>query len=189
MIRRPALFAILIAMITAGCAAVQPPAAPPLSAADQPASVAVKAEPPARAVSPAAPDTPDLALFSEGVALLKDRERAGTAKARETFAALVARYPQSRWRSAAEACLELLDAAETSRQEALKGKVLTEQLMTERGRLMQENEQLKKQVRELTERLQTEAGALSQENEKLRQDLQRLKSLEVELEKRDRMLR
>jgi cell shape-determining protein MreC len=66
---------------------------------------------------------------------------------------------------------------------------MTENLLAERGRLLQENEQLKKNVRELTERQQAEAGSLAQENERLRLDLQRLKALEIELEKRERMLR
>jgi len=43
--------------------------------------------------------------------------------------------------------------------------------------------------RELKERMQTETAALIQENEKLKTDLRRLKALEIELEKRERMLR
>ena len=54
---------------------------------------------------------------------------------------------------------------------------------------MQENEALQKKLRELKEKLQTETTALIQENEKLKKDLQRLKALEIELEKRERMLR
>ena len=54
---------------------------------------------------------------------------------------------------------------------------------------MQENEALQKKLRELTEKLQKETAALVQENEKLKRDLQRLKALEIELEKRERMLR
>ena len=39
------------------------------------------------------------------------------------------------------------------------------------------------------ERLQAETAALTQENEQLKKDLQRLKLLEIELQKRERMLR
>ena len=39
------------------------------------------------------------------------------------------------------------------------------------------------------ERLQAETAALTQENELLKKDLQRLKLLEIELQKRERMLR
>ena len=67
--------------------------------------------------------------------------------------------------------------------------LLAEQVRAEQARALQENEALKKTVRELTERLQTETTALAQENEQLKKDLQRLKALEIELEKRERMLR
>ena len=59
----------------------------------------------------------------------------------------------------------------------------------ERAKALHENDFLKKAVRDLTEKLQTETAALSQENERLKSDLQRLKALEIELQKRERMLR
>ena len=52
-----------------------------------------------------------------------------------------------------------------------------------------QNDRLKKTVRELTDKLQAGKASLSQENEQLRKDLKRLKDLEIELEKRERMLR
>ncbi len=63
------------------------------------------------------------------------------------------------------------------------------QTLTEKEWLLQENDRLKKTVRELTDKLQAEKASLSQENEQLRKDLKRLKDLEIELEKRERMLR
>jgi hypothetical protein len=54
---------------------------------------------------------------------------------------------------------------------------------------LQENDHLKKTVRELTEKLQSEMAAVTQENEQLKKDIQRLKTLETELQKRERMLR
>ena len=62
-------------------------------------------------------------------------------------------------------------------------------MQAERTEAQQENEALQKKLRELNERLQMEMAALVQENEKLKRDLQRLKALEIELEKRERMLR
>jgi hypothetical protein len=38
-------------------------------------------------------------------------------------------------------------------------------------------------------KLQSETAALTQENEQLKKDIQRLKALEIELEKRERTLR
>ena len=60
---------------------------------------------------------------------------------------------------------------------------------TERLRALQENDQLKKAIRELTEKLQLETAVLAQENEQMKRDIQRLKVLEIELQKRERMLR
>ena len=60
---------------------------------------------------------------------------------------------------------------------------------TERLRALQENDQLKKAIRELTEKLQLETAVLAQENEQMKRDIQRLKALEIELQKRERMLR
>jgi len=67
--------------------------------------------------------------------------------------------------------------------------LLVDKTGTERLRALQENDQLKKAVRELTEKLQSETAALAQENEQLKGDIQRLKALEIELQKRERMLR
>jgi len=55
--------------------------------------------------------------------------------------------------------------------------------------LLKENDGLRQTIRELTERLQAETAALTQENDQLKKDLQRLKLLEIELQKRERMIR
>ena len=133
--------------------------------------------------------TEDRDLFAEGLALLNQPERLDPAKARAVFVSLVERYPQSRWRSAAETFIRLIDEIAASREEGLRERLLTEQIQAERAGALQENEALKKKLRELTEKLQKETAALTQENEKLKRDLQRLKALEIELEKRERMLR
>jgi hypothetical protein len=184
------LSAILMALLLAGCAATPPPVTPP-PVAPPPVTTepAPTQAPTVRERQPAALPAADLVLFDEGVALLRNRERPDPARAREVFTALLTRHPQSRWRPAAETYIQMIDAGDALREASVKGQLLTEKLLAERGRLMQENDLLKKNVRELAERLQTEAGLLTQENEKLRQDLQRLKTLEIELEKRERMLR
>ena len=126
---------------------------------------------------------------TRGIALLREADRPDQGKARAVFASLIQRYPQSRWRSTAEAFIDLIDTAEAARETDRKKQLLMEQLLTERARTLQENEQLKKTVRDLTEKAQAETQALTQENEQLKKDLQRLKALEIELEKRERMLR
>ena len=60
-----------------------------------------------------------------------------------------------------------------------------EKAKEENTRLLKENEQVKKDNRRMLE----ETAKLIQENEQLKKDIQLLKSLEVQLEKREKMLR
>lgn len=146
-------------------------------------------------VSPAPlPVTPPVSsedhdLFFEGIALLNPSNQSEPAQARAVFALLAERYPQSRWRSVAETVVRLIDEGEAARRGGLQDHLLRERIEAERSRTLHENEQLKRTVRELTEKLQTATASLTQENEQLKKDLQRLKNLEIELEKRERMLR
>jgi hypothetical protein len=158
---------------------------------------AVLTKPPAapteKQVIPPRP-TEDSDLFAEGLALLNQPDRPDAAKARAVFVSLLERYPQSRWRLTAETFIRLIDEIaalqeENRRDRLLAEQVLAEQIRTERAMAMQENEALQKKLREQTEKLQKEMTALVQENEKLRKDLQRLRALEIELERRERMLR
>lgn len=128
----------------------------------------------------------DFDLLSEGIALLG---RPDPAKARSVFTTLLQRHPESRWRSAAETFIRLIDEAEASHRMNRQGHLLLEKALSEQSRLLKENDQLRKTIRDLTERLQGETAALAQENEQLKKDLQRLKLLEIELQKRERMLR
>ncbi len=128
----------------------------------------------------------DFDLLSEGIALLG---RSDSAKARSVFTSLLQRHPKSRWRSAAETFIRLIDEAEASLKMNRQEHLLLEKAQSEQSRLLKENDQLRKTIRDLTERLQGETAALTQENEQLKKDLQRLKLLEIELQKRERMLR
>jgi hypothetical protein len=133
--------------------------------------------------------TDDRDLFAEGLALLNQPDRPEPEKARAVFVSLLERHPQSRWRSASETFIRLIDANTASREEGRRARLRVEEIRAELAGAMQENEALKKKLRELTEKLQKETTSLVQENEKLTRDLQRLKELEIELEKRERMLR
>ncbi|MBA4423200.1 MAG: hypothetical protein C0390_08900 [Syntrophus sp. (in: bacteria)] len=131
----------------------------------------------------------DFALLSEGIALLSRPDRPDPTKARSVFASLLQSHPKSRWRSAAETFIRLIDEAEVSLKVNQREHLLLEKAQTEQNRLLKENDHLKKTIRDLTERLQVETAALISENEQLKKDLQRLKLLEIELQKRERMLR
>jgi hypothetical protein len=181
---RVAGLGLLIPLFLAGCAATTPPAE------ERVVAVAVAAsEPPAEERMAAPRPVEDRDLFLEGSALLNPPVGPNTAKARAVFASLIQRYPQSRWRPAAENFIRLIDENREVLDVCLQDHLREEKLRAERSAALQENETLKKAVRELKERLQTETAALIQENEKLKTDLQRLKTLEIELEKRERMLR
>jgi hypothetical protein len=205
----------LALLFLGGCAATGPvtdekpdiplarPAEPPVSGAAPPAEqpltrVVPPVEPPvARAVPPVAPPAPGTApllfpdrdLLLQGIALLGRAERPDPPEARKVFALLVENHPGSRWRPAAEALIRLIDAEESARENARQERHLKEKALAERSRALQEIEQLKRTVRELTERLQAETAVLAQENEQLKNDIQRLKALEIELQKRERILR
>ncbi len=190
------LLTILILMAAllflAGCAATPPAVEQKM---EQKIVAAEPAAPPAgekRVPSPRS--TEDRELFAEGLALLNQPDRPDQAKARAVFVSLLDRYPQSKWRAASETFIRLIDEIAVSREEGrrdrlLAERILAEQMQAERTEAQQENEALQKRLRELNERLQMEMAALVQENEKLKRDLQRLKALEIELEKRERMLR
>jgi regulator of replication initiation timing len=60
-----------------------------------------------------------------------------------------------------------------------------EKARADKAKTLRENEQIKKDNRQLLE----ETAKLVQENEQLKKDIQLLKSLEVQLEKREKMLR
>jgi len=111
----------------------------------------------------------DVDIFYQGISYLGDKEKAADyAKARAAFNELLNTYPKSKWRGLAETFIRLIDKAKE-----------------DNARLLKENEQVKKDNRRLLE----ETAKLIQENEQLKKDIQLLKSLEVQLEKREKMLR
>lgn len=180
--KRGIFFWVLAVFFIVGCAA-----APPAIEKKDVAAPAVKPAEETPAVPPRLFDDRDLLL--DGVALLNLPERPDPETARSIFLSLIQRYPQSRWRPAAEAFIRLIDERDAFGEMSRQDRLLVDNTKTEWSRALQENDYLKKTVRELTEKLQSETAALAQENEQLKRDIQRLKALEIELQKRERMLR
>ncbi len=178
---RAACCGLAMCVYLAGCAATPPPADRREAAAAPPA--------PAEERVAAPRPVEDRDLFLEGIALLTPPGGSDPEKARTVFAALIVGYPQSRWRPAAESVIRLIDENRAVLEVCLEDHLQQETLRAERSAAIRENESLQRALRELQERLQTETAALIRENEKLKADLQRLKTLEIELEKRERMLR
>jgi hypothetical protein len=180
--KRTIFFWIPAAFFLAGCAAV--PTA--IEKKDAAASVIKPVE-----ESPAAPPRlfEERDLLLDGVALLNFQDRPDPAKARSIFVSFIQRYPQSRWRSAAEVFIRLIDERDAFREASRQDRLLIGKAQGEKAKALQENDRMKKTIRELTEKLQSETAALTEENGQLKKDIQRLKALEIELEKRERTLR
>jgi uncharacterized protein (DUF3084 family) len=118
----------------------------------------------------------DLDIVHKGIAYLGNHEKkADYAKAREAFVEVLATYPDSKWRKLSEAVIRLIDSLQSSE----------EKFHAEKARLQRENDQLRKENR----RMLDELAKLIQESEQLKIDIQSLKSLEIQLEKREKMLR
>jgi len=179
---RTAVFRILMALLLAGCAA----SVPTVEKKDLAATLSV---PPVAGKLPALRILEDQDIFSQGLSVLARTDGPNEAEARSVFVSLLDLYPQSPWRPAAETLVRLIDEGQATQEARRRDRALIDQILTEQGWLLKENDQLKKTVRELTDKLQAEKASLFQENEQLRKDLKRLKDLEIELEKRERMLR
>jgi len=124
----------------------------------------------------------DTDIFSKSMSYLGSREKAADyVKAREALDELLKKYPRSKWRSLSEILIRFIDGMEKYSVDMQ----LLEKAKEENAKLLRENEQIKKDNKQLLE----ETAKLVQENEQLKKDIQLLKSLEVQLEKREKMLR
>ena len=111
------------------------------------------------------------------------------ATAKQTLESLLSGYPQSQWNDATRATLRLIGELDTYRQRLPIEQDMVQKLATDKNRILQENEQLKKELRLLSEKYQADLVELQQENEQLKKDLQLLKNLEIQLDRRGKMLR
>jgi len=128
----------------------------------------------------------DADIMHEGISCLGSPEQANDyVKARAAFDTLLRTYPESKWRCLSETLIFLIDNMQSCQEKNLLIRKNEEAL----SGLLQENEKLKKDIRHLHDRLKAETTRLSEENEQLKKDIQLLKNLEIQLEKRDKMLR
>lgn len=130
--------------------------------------------------------TPDEDLFCEGIAHLGVSGKAADYdRAKAAFAAIVQFYPKSKWTDPARTCLAFIEERRILIEKSARDQGLIDTLRQEKEEALRNKES----SRLANEKLQAEAGRLLQENEQLKKDIQLLKELEVELEKRDRMLK
>jgi hypothetical protein len=109
--------------------------------------------------------------------------------ARQKLETLLSDSPQGQWSEAARVTLRLIGELDTYRQRLSSEQDMVQKLATDRKRTLQEYEQVKKELRLLNEKYQTELAELQQENEQLKKDLQLLKNLEMQLDRREKLLR
>ena len=109
--------------------------------------------------------------------------------AKRTLESLLSVYPQSKWTESARATLHLIADVDNYRQRLPIEQDMVQKLATDRNRTLHENEQLKKDLRQLSDKYQADLAALQQENEQLKKDLQLLKNLEIQLDRREKLLR
>ncbi|MHB9098735.1 MAG: hypothetical protein ACYC5X_13045, partial [Syntrophales bacterium] len=118
---RAACFGLAALLCLTGCAATAPTADKRETAVAAPAEERVTAPRPGE----------DRDLFLEGSALLYPSGGPDPAKARAVFAALILRYPQSRWRPAAESVIRLIDESMAAREAVREDQLRQEQLRAE----------------------------------------------------------
>jgi len=125
------------------------------------------------------PTAEDLLTAAATNFTLPDSTAAGSElKARALLNQLIQTYPDSRWRNTAEALILLMDLQAAGEAKIKGDRQLCERLLSQKIRC----EESENQCRQETTRL-------LQENEQLKKDLQNLKNLEIELEQKNRGLR
>ena len=132
----------------------------------------------------------DALLLNEGVSWLGLSDKpADYVKAKEAFALLMSNHPKSKWRPLAETFIYLIDAIQSAlaQNRTEQAKNQSERDIVEK--LQQNKEQLKKDLLILSSKCQADRTSLIQENEQLKKDLELLKKLEVQLDRREKMLR
>lgn len=129
----------------------------------------------------------DKELYSQALAeLSKDHEPPRYDAAKAVLERLLKEHPQSRWAESAQVIIDLI--SERSRLDARLQKEQKQSKAVEE-KAMRELAAIKEQFRAQEEKCAADIVRLKQENEKLQMDLHELKNLELQLEKREKMLR
>ncbi len=125
------------------------------------------------------PTADDLLTAAATNLTLPDSIAAGSElKARGLLNQLIQTYPESRWRNTAEAMILLMDLQAACEAKIKGDRQLCERILSQKIKCEESENQCRQ-----------EAAQLLQENEQLKKDLQNLKNLEIELEQRNRGLR
>ena len=129
----------------------------------------------------------DQELFIEALSYLSNEQKEPNySEAKFKLENLIAQYPNSKWIAASRALLTSL-----GRISALQNQLKLERQKNhgENNKLAKEIELLRDNAKQTEDKSSAELVRLQQENEQLKKDIQQLKNLEIQLEKREKMLR
>lgn len=102
---------------------------------------------------------------------------------------LLEQYPKGKWVTSAQNLLQTIDNIKDLHSKVKFEMQAQERINADKSRILKENETLRKDQKHLAERYQMEIVKLQQENEQLKKDISLLKKLEIQLEKREKMLK
>lgn len=129
----------------------------------------------------------DKDLFQEALSYLsKDQKEANYDEARRRLQKMVSQFPDSQWTNSAEALLMTLDRIFIL-QAALSNEKL--KVQGEHLKLKKEISKIRDNAEQMEGKYSVEIVRLQQENEQLKKDIQQLKNLEIQLERREKMIR
>ena len=130
---------------------------------------------------------PDKDLYARALeSLNNDPDKPDFRAARESLVRLLDDHPKSRWADSARTVIRLIDERSLFEQRRDEDR---QQRTREDAKWTRDLAALKEQLQAQEEKYLAELARLKQENEKLHLDLQQLRNLEVQLEKREKMLR
>lgn len=132
-------------------------------------------------------ESSDKELFEEALSYLSNKKKEPNYnEAKAKLENLLHQFPKSKWVAAAQALLSSLD-----RISALQVQIKQEKqkVQGDQVKLTKEIEGLRDNGKQIEGKYSAEIIRLQQENEQLKKDIQRLKNLEIQLEKREKMLR
>jgi hypothetical protein len=125
----------------------------------------------------------DADIINEALISLNNKEgKPDYYAARAKLAILIQEHPKSKWAGSAQALIQIIDNLL-----ALQKKIEAESVALDKANA--EKAKLQKDYKYSEEKYQTETVKLQQENEQLKNDIALLKKLEIQLDKREKMLK
>lgn len=109
--------------------------------------------------------------------------------ARAKLQKLTDEYPHSKWFDSAQALLLTIDDLLDLQSTVINKQQELDKANAEKSKLLKEKDALRRDYNNLEDRYQTETAKLQQENEQLKRDISLLKRLEIQLDKREKMLK